>query len=116
METINQNTGLIIKGLREKYGYTQEKLADFLGINNRESISLFENGEKEVPMNILEKLSDLFSVELETFFLENADEALAEVAFAFRKDEMSIDDMNQIARFGKIVKNYLKIKNLHERI
>lgn len=113
MET--NNTGLIIKGLREKYGYTQEKLAEFLGINNRESISLFESGEREVPMEVLERLSDLFSVELEIFFLEDPNEALTEVAFAFRKDDMSVQDMEQIARFGKIVKNYLKIKNLHER-
>lgn len=115
METIKNTTGLIIRGLREKYGYTQEKLADFLEIQ-RELISLYENGEREAPMPVLEKLSDLFSIELETFFLENTEEALTEVAFAFRKDEMSISDMEQMARFGKIVKNYLKIKNLHERI
>jgi transcriptional regulator with XRE-family HTH domain len=106
-------TGLIIKRLREKYGYTQEKLAEFLGMNNREPISLYENGEKEVPIETLEKLSDLFSVELEIFFLEDPEEALTEVAFAFRKEELSVQDMEQIAKFGKIVKNYLKIKKLH---
>lgn len=109
-------TGLIIKRLREKYGYTQEKLAEFLGIGNRETISLYENGEKEVPIEVLEKLSDLFSVGLDVFYLENAEEALAEVAFAFRKEDLSIEDMKQVARFGKIVKNYLKIKKLNERI
>ena len=39
MET---TTGLVIKGLREKYGYTQDKVAEYLGIK-REMISFYEN-------------------------------------------------------------------------
>ncbi len=107
---MEKTTGLIIKGLRDKYGYTQDKVADFLGIK-REMISFYENGERETPLEVLEKLSDLFGVELEVFFTENIEEALAEVVFAFRKDDDN--DMESMAAFGKIVKNYLKIKNLY---
>ncbi|MEL1241556.1 helix-turn-helix domain-containing protein [Flavobacterium flavipallidum] len=106
-------TGLVIKGLREKYGYTQDKLAEFLGVKNREMISFYENDEREIPLEVLEKLSDLFGVELDVFFVENIDEALAEVVFAFRKDDLNNDDMENMAAFGKIVKNYLKINNLY---
>lgn len=107
-----ETTGLIIKGLRDKYGYTQDKVADFLGIR-REMISFYETGEREVPLEVLEKLSDLFGVDLETFFAENVDAALAEVVFAFRKNDFDNGDMEAMAAFGKIVKNYLKINNLH---
>ena len=106
------NTGLIIKGLRDKYEYTQEKVAEFLGIK-REMISFYETGEREVPLEVLEKLSDLFGVDLDVFFVDNVDQALAEVVFAFRKNDFDNDDMDAMAAFGKIVKNYLKINNLY---
>ena len=106
------NTGLIIKGLRDKYDYTQDKVAEFLGIK-REMISFYETGEREVPLEVLEKLSDLFGVDLDVFFVDNVDEALAEVVFAFRKNDFDNDDMDAMAAFGKIVKNYLKINNLY---
>ncbi|OAB30538.1 Helix-turn-helix [Flavobacterium fryxellicola] len=106
------NTGLIIKGLRDKYGYTQDKVAEFLGIK-REMISFYETEEREVPLEILEKLSDLFGVDLDVFFIDNVDEALAEVVFAFRKNDLDNNDMDAMADFGRIVKNYLKINNLY---
>jgi transcriptional regulator with XRE-family HTH domain len=105
-------TGLVIKGLREKYGYTQEKVAEYLGIK-REMISFYENEGREITLEILEKLSDLFGVELDVFFVDNVDEALAEVVFAYRKDDLDNNDMENMAAFGKIVKNYLKINNLY---
>jgi transcriptional regulator with XRE-family HTH domain len=112
MET---TTGLVIKGLREKYGYTQDKVANYLGIK-REMISFYENEGREIPLEVLEKLSDLFGVELDVFFVDNVDEALAEVVFAFRKDDFDDADMDNMATFGKIVKNYLKINNLYGSI
>ena len=112
MET---TTGLVIKGLREKYNYTQDKVADYLGIK-REMISFYENEGREIPLEVLERLSDLFGVELDVFFVDNVDEALAEVVFAFRKDDFESDDMDNMAAFGKIVKNYLKINNLYGSI
>jgi transcriptional regulator with XRE-family HTH domain len=105
-------TGLVIKGLREKYGYTQEKVSEYLGIK-REMISFYENEGREITLEILEKLSDLFGVELDVFFIDNVDEALAEVVFAYRKDNLNNNDMENMAAFGKIVKNYLKIYNLY---
>lgn len=105
------STGLIMKSLRERFGYVQEKVADFLGIS-RELVSMYETGEREVPIEVLEHLSDLFYVEPEIFFTENPEEANATVAFAFRKDEFDPHDLGELAAFGKIVKNYLKIRKL----
>ena len=108
-------TGLVIKGLRERYGYTQEKLASFLEVK-REMISFYENNEREVSLDVLEKLSDLFGIELSVFFSETVEEAMAEVVFAFRKDSVTENDMEKLSEFGKIVKNYIKINRLYHGI
>lgn len=104
--------GLIMKALREKFGYVQENVADYLGVS-RELVSMYETGDREMPIDVLEKVSNLFCVEPDAFFAETPGEALAQVAFALRKDEMDASDLKEIAAFGKIVKNYLKIKNLN---
>ena len=104
--------GLILKSLREKFDYVQENVAEYLGIS-RELVSMYETGEREMPIEVLEKLSNLFCIEPEAFFAETPQEAMAQVAFAFRKDEMDAGDLQEIAAFGKIVKNYLKIKKLN---
>jgi transcriptional regulator with XRE-family HTH domain len=100
-----------MKSLREKFDYVQETVAEYLGIS-RELVSMYETGEREIPIEVLEKLSNLFCVEPDAFFAETPEEAIAQVAFAFRKDQMEASDLEQIAAFGKIVKNYLKIKKL----
>lgn len=105
-------TGLVIKGLRERFGYTQDTLSNYLGVK-REMISFYENNERDVPLELLEQLSDLFGVELHVFFSATLEEAMAEVVFAFRKDAISEHDMAQLSSFGKIVKNYIKINRLY---
>lgn len=109
-----QTAGSILKSLRDKFEMIQENVAEYLEIS-REMVSMYETGEREMPIEVLEKLSDLFGVDADIFFAENADEALAQVAFAFRKDDMTADDLQGIAAFGKIVKNYLKIKQLNDK-
>src|SRR5688572_1837119 len=110
-QTPMPSTGLIMKSLRERFGYVQEKVADFLGIS-RELVSMYETGEREIPIEVLEKLSDLFYVDPEIFLTDDPAEAEANVAFAFRKDEFDPHDLKEIAAFGKIVKNYIKIRRL----
>jgi len=109
------NTGLIMKSLREKFGYVQESVADFVGIS-RELVSMYETGEREIPIAVIEKLSDLFCIDPEAFFAETTEEAVAQIAFAFRTDEINPQDLKEIACFGRIVKNYLKIKKLDGQI
>jgi len=107
-----QNAGNILKALRERFGYIQETVAEFLEIK-RELVSMYETGEREMPIDVIEQLSNLFGIEPDVFFAEDAEEATAHVAFAFRKDEINVEDLKEIALFGKIVKNYLKIKRLN---
>ncbi|MCT3920020.1 helix-turn-helix transcriptional regulator [Elizabethkingia anophelis] len=103
--TLRQN----IKEFRNKLNLTQEDLAKYLGIS-REEVSYYENGKRDVPRHLVPKLANLFGVDEYDLF-EN-EEALNKlnVAFAFRANEVCIDDLNAIAQFKKVALNYLKIK------
>jgi transcriptional regulator with XRE-family HTH domain len=108
------STGDIIRLLREKFGFSQEAVSNYLKIK-REMISYYETGSREVPLTVLEKLADLFGVDLEIFFAGNVETVDTDLAFAFRADELNEKDMESIAAFRKIIKNYQRITNLEKR-
>ena len=108
------NEGIILKNLREKFGYSQDALTNFLNIK-RETISYYETGAREIPLEVLEKLADLFGVDLEIFFNDNAETAMTDLAFAFRANELEERDMEGIAAFRRIIKNYERILKLEKR-
>lgn len=108
---IGEIIGANIASYRKKMGYTQDHIASFLG-SDRSTVSKYETNEREVSIVNLEKLADLFGIELEDLLEENSVTKVAGLAFAFRSDGMNENDMTCIAQFQKIVKNYLKIKEL----
>ena len=99
------------KQLRNNLGFTQEKVAAYLGCN-REEVSYYENGTREIPFSILEKASDLFGVELEEFFSK---EETVGIRIAYRADNYSVEDLEEIARFKRIIKNYQRIDRLMQK-
>ena len=48
-----------LKSLREANGFTQERLANYLGIG-RSAYSNYELGDREIPLNIMESLANLY--------------------------------------------------------
>lgn len=107
-------TGAILKAFRERNNLSQEAVASFLGIKNREVLSYYENDTREAPLEILEKLADLYGAELADFFETENEQVQANVAFAFRADGICDADLNAIAQFRKVVKNYFKIIELEK--
>lgn len=103
--------GYNIKLFREKCGLSQEEVADFSGIK-REILSYYENGKREVSLLHLEKIAEYMNIDLEVFLEENPSEIQADLALAFRADEVTPSDREQIAYFKRIVKNYLKMKSI----
>jgi len=103
-----------VKSFRERMGLRQEDLAHYLGIT-REAISYYENGRNNIPLDKLEKLADLFGVDLYDLFENDKNMSEVDVALAFRTDELSPDDFDTIAQFRRIVKNYIKLKELCEK-
>jgi len=103
--------GRNLKAYREKNGFTQKAAAGYLGVN-REQISYYETGAREVPIDALSKLSDLYGTEMSEFFEEDEHKCAENVAIAFRTEGLAQTDINTIAKFKAVVKNYLKMNNL----
>ena len=97
--------------LRKANNFTQEQVAEYLGIN-RSTYSNYELGDREVPFELLERVADLLGCDLSVLMEE--DEALVDemMVCSFRVDDLSANDLEQIAVFKRIVKNYVKMKEL----
>lgn len=54
----------VFKLLRTENGYTQDGLADMLGIS-RSAVSMYENGNREPDLETLEAIADLFKVDMD---------------------------------------------------
>lgn len=103
--------GTNIKLFREKTGISQEEVADYCGIK-REILSYYENGKREVSLLHLEKISEFLDVDMEAFLEEDPSEIQPDLALAFRANELTPSDRDQIVYFKRIVKNYLKMKTI----
>lgn len=92
---------------------SQNDLSTFLNVD-RSLISKYEKGEREVPLSVLEKLANLFGVDLAAFLESEPEENVLNQALAFRKDKLHPDDLKHLASFKKIVMNYIDIREWSE--
>ena len=99
-----------ILSIRKKTGYTQQNIADYLDVTQA-AYSKYETGELEIPIKVIEKLSILFGVDEFDFFEQNEDIRLSNLALSFRADSINNTDIKSIAKFKKIVKNYIIMSN-----
>jgi transcriptional regulator with XRE-family HTH domain len=100
-----------LKKLRTISAYTQEEIATALGIT-RSAYSNYESGEREMPLDVLEKAAKLFGCELHIFFEEGETTDDMMLASAFRLDGLSESDLHEIMRFKDIVMSYLKMERM----
>ena len=107
-------TGKRIELLRTSLGLTQELIAQYLGVS-REFISMIESDKREASLDNLEKLADLFGIDLIDFLSDDEKNVTVSASLAFRADELQVADLEQISIFRSIVKNYLKMKRIEER-
>lgn len=103
-----------LKKLRETARYTQEDVAQILGIK-RSAYSNYESGDREVPIDVIEKASDFFGCDMTLLFESNENVDAMILASAFRLDGMTPEDAAEIMRFKDIVKSYLKIEAIEAR-
>lgn len=92
----------ILRVLREKFKYTQEEVSKYLGISQPAYLK-YETGDTEVSMEGLEKLARLYGMDEYDIMEENMDRV--NFAYAFRRD--GVADLEKVAHFQQIVKNYL---------
>lgn len=100
-----------LKNYRQNLGLTQEQVSEFLDVD-RSTISHYENGEREISLVHLKKLSNLFGVEIEELLEKDSSLRSANFAFAFRSDGIVQEDLKSIASFQRVVKNYVKMVKL----
>ena len=111
MKSINQTAGENLKKIREISGFTQEQVAKSIGIE-RSAYSNYETGTREVPYEVIEKISNLFGCEPFIFFEDDIQVENEIMATAFRISDLEDNDLKEIANFKDIVKSYLKMERI----
>lgn len=96
------------RALRKKLGYTQEQIADYLGISTA-AVTQYETGARVVPAATVSKLALLFNVEEYEMYQEEPQQQQLLSAFAFRADELQSKDLKSISEFKKVVLNYFHL-------
>lgn len=62
-----------LEEIRKKFNYTQEELADKLGVS-RQTINSLENGKYNPSIQLAFKLAKLFDMSIESIFIFEEDE------------------------------------------
>ena len=111
MKTMNQVVGENLKKMRELSGFTQEQIAQSIGIE-RSTYSNYEGGTREIPYGILENISNLFGCEAFVLFEDSVHADNEIMATAFRISDLEENDLKEIAVFKDIVMSYLKMERI----
>ena len=99
-----------IRSLRNKFGYTQEQVAEYLNISTA-AVTQYETGARVVSAATVSKLALLFNVEEYELYQKVPQQQQILSAFAFRASELKPDDLKSISEFKKIVLNYFHLSN-----
>ena len=100
-----------IKLLRQASNYTQHNVASLLGIG-RSAYSNSDSGDTALPLSCMEKLADLYGCDAYMLYEENESVIEDMLATAFRVDNLSPADMEQIAAFKRVVRNSLMMDTM----
>lgn len=105
--------GSRFKELRDKSGLTQAQIADFLNVD-QSYISKCEKNERQFSLDILEKAGDMFGCSVEYFTNETGE--YTPIAFAFRANAITTEDLEAISAINKIALNFRYMKGLLKEV
>ena len=97
-----------IKILRKARGYTQQQLAEMLGVQ-RATISNYEIGRRSPHIKELARLAEILGVNLEYFGVLNDDltDLIAKARVVFDDDEIPTEEKAKV--YKEILKLYLEL-------
>ena len=99
-----------MKLLRERSGYTQKQIADFLNMPCTVYAN-YESAHKSTPLPILEAISILYGLDVCDFIdVPKSIQAFPKVS-AYSAD-LSPEDMKQLSEFNDIISSYTKMMKL----
>ena len=102
-----------LKKARTEIKYSQNQVADYLGIQ-REQISYYETGAREITLSLLSKISDFYGKNVNYFFnLEEKEETLLNIAY--RAVELVKEDKEKIEFAKKFVINLFELEKIYKR-
>ena len=91
-----------LKTMRENSGLRQGQIADYLGVTQT-FVSKVENGERNLTVDQLEDLVNLYGYDLASF--ETMEREAPPIKFAFRAQDVDQNDLRAIADVGRIAIN-----------
>ena len=100
-----------LKALRTANELTQEQVASYLGVQ-RSAYANYEAGTRNMPLAQMQKVADLFGCSLSTLLSEDSNEVKNILSFAFRADDLTANNLSELANFKKVAMNYIKMSNL----
>lgn len=100
-----------LKRARKESGYSQDEIAQKLEVK-RELISYYETDTREIPVSLLMKMADMYGKTM-AYFFEKKEEASLRVAY--RAENVTSDDEEQILWAKEFVKNLYELKDLTKR-
>lgn len=91
-----------LKMMREKAGLRQGQIAAYLGVTQT-YISKVETGERNLTVDQLESIVNLYGYSLASF--AEMEQDAHPIQFAFRANDVSLEDLRVIADIGRIAIN-----------
>lgn len=105
---MSSKIGKKLRILRKTKGYTQQQLADLLGVQ-RATVSNYEVGRRSPHIKELERIAEFLGVNLEYFGVSNDDltDLVAKARVVFDDDDIPLEEKTKA--YKEILKLYLEL-------
>lgn len=100
-----------IKYFRDKLGYSQKDIADYLDVSQA-YVSQLENGERSISTKTVSKLALLFNVDDYELYSDDPKEIEIFSSLAFRANELTSEDQKILSNFKTIILNHYNLKKV----
>ena len=105
--------GKNLTALRKANGLTQEQVAKYLGIVCTVYVC-YESGTLIMPLQQMQDVADLFGCPLSALLCDDNSKGQTNFPFVFKAEDLTTDDLKELAHFKKVGMSYIKMSHLLE--